>query len=128
MLTRVAWMPFNVGVFIIIFASMIILGILAIGVLEAIPLIFVFYGIWLIVESFFFSPTGAYAPPRIMIIGWGGLLLALGLVWFVGVYYLPLVPIVLAVLVLAAGISIVGYSLLRAQRNRPGPTTPATSS
>lgn len=122
-------MPLNIGVFLIVFASAMMIGffqIAGIDFLKAIPLVFTVYGVWLIVASFFFSPTGSYAPPRIMILGWGALIMALGLIWFVGVFSLELVPIIFAVLVLVAGIGIVGYSFMKAENKKPG-STPSTT-
>jgi hypothetical protein len=120
-------MPLNIGVFLIVLASVMMVGFIAGIILKVIPLVFTIYGIWLIVASFFFSPTGSYAPPRIMILGWGALIMALGLIWFVGVFSLELVPIIFAVLVLVAGIGIVGYSFMKAENKKPGSTSPTPS-
>jgi len=76
----------------------------------------------LVIEAFVIPPANAYAPPRIMVVGWGALIGGLGVLWFVGATNAELLPIALALLVVIAGIGAVGYSFMRAT-----PSTPKTS-
>src|SRR5437870_3506252 len=123
-MNRVPWAPLNAGVFLIIFGGLILLSFFNIGVnlFTVFPLIFTVFGIWLVIEAFVFPPANAYAPPRIMVVGWGALVAGLGLLWFVGATNAELLPIALALLVVIAGIGAVGYSFMRAT-----PSTPKTS-
>ena len=124
-MNRLPWAPLNAGVFLIIFGGVILLSFFNIGVLNlgtAFPLIFTFFGAWLVVEAFVIPPANAYAPPRIMVVGWGALIGGLGVLWFVGATNAELLPIALALLVVIAGIGAVGYSFMRAT-----PSTPKTS-
>ena len=124
-MNRLPWAPLNAGVFLIIFGGVILLSFFNIGVLNlgtAFPLIFTFFGAWLVVEAFVIPPANAYAPPRIMVVGWGALIGGLGVLWLVGATNVELLPIALALLVVIAGIGAVGYSFMRAT-----PSTPKTS-
>jgi hypothetical protein len=126
-MNRPPWAPLNAGVFLIILGGVILVSFFNIGALNlgtAFPLIFLFFGIWMIVEALVIPPANAYAPPRQMILLWGALIGILGILWFVGVTNVELLPIALVVVVIMAGISAVGYSFLRA---KPGPSTTSTS-
>src|SRR2546426_10628823 len=86
-MNRLPWAPLNAGVFLIIFGGVILLSFFNIGVLNlgtAFPLIFTFFGAWLVVEAFVIPPANAYAPPRTMVVGWGALIGGLGVLWLVG--------------------------------------------
>ena len=124
-MNRLPWAPLNAGVFLIIFGGVILLSFFNLGILNlgtAFPLIFTFFGAWLVVEAFVIPPANAYAPPRTMVVGWGALIGGLGVLWFVGATNAELLPIALALLVVIAGIGAVGYSFMRAT-----PSTPKTS-
>jgi len=124
-MNRLPWAPLNAGVFLIIFGGVILLSFFNLGILNlgtAFPLIFTFFGAWLVVEAFVIPPANAYAPPRTMVVGWGALIGGLGVLWFVGATNVELLPIALALLVVIAGIGAVGYSFMRAT-----PSTPKTS-
>ncbi len=124
-MNRLPWAPLNAGVFLIIFGGVILLSFFNIGVVNlgtAFPLIFTFFGAWLVIEAFVIPPANAYAPPRTMVIGWGALIGGLGVLWFVGATNVELLPIALALIVVIAGIGAVGYSFTRAS-----PSTPKTS-
>ena len=124
-MNRLPWAPLNAGVFLIIFGGVILVSFFNIGVLNlgtAFPLIFTFFGAWLVIEAFLIPPANAYAPPRIMVVGWGALIGGLGVLWLVGATNVELLPIALALLVVIAGIGAVGYSFMRAT-----PSTPKTS-
>jgi hypothetical protein len=78
----------------------------------------------MIIEAFVIPPANAYAPPRIMVLGWGALIAGLGTLWFVGWTNPQLLPIALALIVVVAGIGAVGYSFMRASPNTPkGPSS-----
>ena len=105
-MNRVPWAPLNAGVFLIIFGGLILLSFFNIGVnlFTVFPLIFTVFGIWLVIEAFVFPPANAYAPPRIMVVGWGALVAGLGLLWFVGATAAELLPVALALLLVIVGI------------------------
>src|SRR5207245_10294703 len=100
-MNRVPWAPLNAGVFLIIFGGLILLSFFNIGVnlFTVFPLIFTVFGIWLVIEAFVFPPANSYAPPRIMVVGWGALIASLGLLWFVGATAAEVMPVALALLV-----------------------------
>jgi hypothetical protein len=124
-MNRPPWAPLNAGVFLIILGGVILLSLFNIGTIgTAFPLIFLFFGVWMIIEAFAIPPATAYAPPRSMILLWGALIGALGILWYVGATNLGLLPVALVVIVIMAGISAVGYSFLRA---KPGPSKTSTS-
>jgi hypothetical protein len=117
-MNRPPWAPLNAGVFLIILGVVILLSFFNIGgvinLYTAFPLIFTFFGAWLVVEAFAIPPANAYAPPRTMVVGWGALIAGLGVLWFVGATAVTLLPIALAVIIVVAGIGAVGYSFMRA--------------
>ena len=122
-MNRVPWAPLNASVFLIILGG-VILGIFFTGVsiFAAFPLIFTFFGAWMIVEAFVFPPATSYDPPRTMVVGWGALIGGLGVLLLVVYFAAPLLPIVFALALVLAGIAGVAYSF-----RRSSPTTPKTS-
>src|SRR5881628_582283 len=74
---RVPWAPLNGGVFLIVFGIVMLLSLVQVGGLNlstGIPLIFLVFGAWLIVAAFVVhGPDDRYAPPRSMILAWGGM-------------------------------------------------------
>jgi hypothetical protein len=57
-----------------------------------------------------------------MILAWGGMVAFLGAIWYVGTIALALVPIVLLVVLVVAGIGAVGYALTRVEAKKAHPT------
>ncbi len=119
---RVPWAPLNGGVFLIIFGTLMLLSLDGVGGLNlstGIPLIFLVFGAWLIVAAFaVHGPDDRYAPPRSMILAWGGMVAFLGAIWYVATLSLNLVPIVILVVLVVAGIGAVGYALTRAEAKK----------
>lgn len=125
-MNRLPWAPLNAGVFLIIFGGLILISFLSNGVLglgTAFPLIFAVFGAWLIIEAFVIPPANAYAPPRTMVVGWGALITALGLLWAVGATAPALLPLTLVVLIMIVGIGAVAYSFMRASPKSPATQT-----
>jgi hypothetical protein len=124
-MNRLPWAPLNAGVFLIIFGGLILLSFFNIGVnlFTVFPLIFLVFGVWLVLEAFVFPPANAYAPPRTMVVGWGALIAGLGLLWFVGATAAELLPVALALLLVVVGIGAVGYSFMRASPKSPTTST-----
>src|SRR2546427_10024893 len=101
-MNRLPWAPLNAGVFLIIFGGVILVSFFNIGVLNlgtAFPLIFTFFGAWLVIEAFLIPPANAYAPPRIMVVGWGALIGGLGGFWFVGATNLGFLAVALGLVI-----------------------------
>ena len=124
-MNRPPWAPLNAGVFLIILGGVFLVSFFNIGILNlvtAFPMIFLLFGLWMIVEAFVIPPANAYAPPRMMVLGWGSLIAGLGVLWFVGATSAQLLPIALALIVVIVGIGAVGYSFMKA-----GPGKPKTS-
>lgn len=124
-MNRPPWAPLNAGVFLIILGVVILISffnIAGVNLFTAFPLIFTFFGAWLVVEAFAIPPANAYAPPRTMVVGWGALVSGLGILWLVTAIAAALLPIALALILVVAGIGAVGYSFMRAS-----PKSPATS-
>jgi hypothetical protein len=123
---RVPWAPLNGGVFLIVFGIVMLLSLVGVGGLNlstGIPLIFLVFGAWLVVAAFVVhGPDDRYAPPRSMILAWGGLVAFLGAVWYVGTFSLDLVPIVILMVLVVVGIGAVGYALTRAEARKARPT------
>jgi hypothetical protein len=119
---RVPWAPLNGGIFLILFGTIMLLSLIpgtGLNPFTGIPLIFLAFGIWLIVAAFMFSdPNDRYAPPRSMILAWGGLVTILGAAWYVGTFLPLLIPILLLVVVVVVGIGAVGYALTRAEAKK----------
>ncbi len=114
---RLQWAPLNAGVFLIILGSVILLSLLAIlNAFQALSLTFTVFGLWLVIAGLVFPPSSnPYGTPRMMIVGWGGLVTILGVIGLVGATAGALLPIVFAVLLVLAGIGAIGYSLTRAE-------------
>jgi hypothetical protein len=116
---RVPWAPLNGGVFLIVFGVLMLLSLVGVGGLTlatGIPLIFLVFGAWLILAAFVVhGPDDRYAPPRSMVLAWGGLVTFLGATWLVANFSLYLVPAVILVIIIIAGIGAVGYALTRAE-------------
>ena len=124
-MNRVPWAPLNASVFLIILGG-VILGIFFTGVsiFAAFPLIFTFFGAWMIVEAFVFPPSTSYDPPRTMVVGWGALIGGLGVLLLVVYFAAPLLPIVFALALVLAGIAGVAYSFRRSSPSTPNTSTP----
>jgi hypothetical protein len=122
---RVPWAPLNGGVFLIVFGTVMLLSLVQVGgltVYTGIPLIFLVFGAWLVVAAFLVhGPDDRYAPPRSMILAWGGLVAFLGAIWFVATFSIYLVPVVILVVLVVAGIGAVGYALTRAEAKKAHP-------
>jgi len=73
----------------------------------------------MIVEAFVFPPANAYAPPRTMVVGWGGLIAGFGVLLLVLYTAAQLLPIVFAVILVVVGIAGVGYSFRRSSPSAP---------
>ena len=125
---RVPWAPLNAGVFLIVFGIIMLLSLVGIGGLNpfnGIPLVFLVFGVWLVVAALVMpGPDDRYAPPRSMILAWGGMVAFLGAVWLVGTIALTLVPIVLLLVLVVIGIGAVGYALTRAEAHKQHPAVP----
>ncbi len=123
---RVPWAPLNAGVFLIVFAGIMLVSPIGLGCLNpftGIPLVFLIFGAWLVAAAFLVhGPDDRYGPPRSMILVWGGLVAFIGAIWYVGTLSLTLVPIVFLVVLLVAGIGAVGYALTRAEAKKAHPT------
>lgn len=121
------WAPLNAGAFLIILGGVFLLSFFinnaVLNLWTAFPLIFTFFGIWMIVEAFVFHPANAYAPPKSMILVWGAIIGGLGLLWFVGAAFPGLLALALVVIVIMAGIAAVGYSFMRAKPSNPQAST-----
>ena len=125
-MTRIPWAPLNGGVFLIVFGIVMLLSLIGVGGLNlftGIPLIFLVFGAWLIAAAFLVhGPDDRYAPPRSMILAWGGMVAFLGAIWYVATFNLLLVPAVILVVIVVIGIGAVGYALTRAEAKKAHPT------
>jgi hypothetical protein len=122
-MNRVPWAPLNASAFLIILGGLILVSLLTgLNIFAVFPLVFTFFGAWMIVEAFVFPPANAYAPPRTMVVGWGALITGFGVLLLVLYTAAQLLPIVFAVILVVVGIAGVGYSF-----RKSSPTTPKTS-
>ena len=125
---RVPWAPLNAGIFLIVFGVIMLVSLVGIGGLNpftGIPLVFLVFGVWLVIAALVMpGPDDRYGPPRSMILAWGGMVAFLGAVWLVGTIALTLVPIVLLVVLVVVGIGAVGYALTRAETHKQHPAVP----
>src|SRR5215471_17612029 len=122
-MNRLPWARLNASVFLIILGGGLIGDIFTrFNAFSALPLIFLFFGAWMIIEAFVFPPANAYAPPRTMVVAWGSLIGGLGVLWFVVAVAPLILPIVFALVLVIAGIGGVAYSFRRST-----PATPKTS-
>ena len=122
---RVPWAPLNGGVFLIIFGTLMLLSLVGVGGLNlytGVPLIFLVFGAWLVAAAFVVHGTDdRYAPPRSMILAWGGMVAFLGAIWYVAILSPYLVPVVILVVLVIVGIGAVGYALTRAEAKKAHP-------
>ena len=124
-MNRLPWAPLNASVFLIILGGLILASLLTgLNIFAVFPLIFTFFGAWMIVEAFVFPPGNAYAPPKTMVLGWGALIAGLGILWLVLYTAAQLLPVVFAVILIVAGIAGLGYSF---RRSTPAPPKTSTS-
>ena len=99
-----------------------LVGVGGLNPFTGIPLVFLVFGLWLVIAALVLpGPDDRYAPPRSMILAWGGLVAFLGAVWLVGTIALTLVPIVLLVVLIVVGIGAVGYALTRVEARKGQP-------
>ncbi len=123
-MNRVPWAPLNASAFLIILGGLLIVSLLTgLNIFAVFPLVFTFFGAWMIVEAFVFPPANAYAPPRIMVVGWGALITGFGVLLLVLYTAAQLLPIVFAVILVVVGIAGVGYSFRRSSPSTPKPPT-----
>jgi hypothetical protein len=122
-MNRVPWAPLNASAFLIILGGLILVSLLTgLNIFAVFPLVFTFFGAWMIVEAFVFPPANAYAPPRTMVVGWGALITGFGVLLLVLYTAAQLLPIVFAVILVVVGIAGVGYSF-----RKSSPSSPKTS-
>ena len=120
-MNRLPWSPLNAGVFLIIFGVAILLSFLnVISIFTAVPLVFLLFGLWLIVAGLVLPQTSQYGAPRTMVLGWGALIAVLGGLWLAGATSGALLAVAFAVLIIVAGVGAVGYSLMRANSKTSG--------
>ncbi len=114
-MNRLPWAPLNAGVFLIVFGVAILLAFLAvISIFTALPLVFLLFGLWLIIEGLVLPQENRYGAPRTMVLGWGGLIAGLGALWLAGATSGALLGVAFAILLIVAGVGAVGYSFMRA--------------
>jgi len=123
-MNRVPWAPLNASAFLIILGGLLLVSLLTgLNIFAVFPLVFTFFGAWMIVEAFVFPPANAYAPPRIMVVGWGALITGFGVLLLVLYTAAQLLPIVFSVILVVVGIAGVGYSFRRSSPSAPKPST-----
>jgi hypothetical protein len=123
-MNRVPWAPLNASAFLIILGGLLLVSLLTgLNIFAVFPLVFTLFGAWMIVEAFVFPPANAYAPPRTMVVAWGGLIAGFGVLLLVLYTAAQLLPIVLAVILVVVGIAGVGYSFRRSTPSTPKPST-----
>ncbi len=82
-------------------------------------MVFLLFGLWLIIAGLVLPQTSQYGAPRTMVLGWGGLIAVLGGLWLAGATSGALLAVAFAVLIIVAGVGAVGYSLMRANSKTP---------
>jgi hypothetical protein len=123
-MNRVPWAPLNASAFLIILGGLLLVSLLTgLNIFAVFPLVFTFFGAWMIVEAFVFPPANAYAPPRTMVVAWGSLIAGFGVLLLVLYTAAQLLPIVFAVILVVIGIAGVGYSVRRSSPSTPKPPT-----
>ena len=123
-MNRVPWAPLNASVFLIILGGLLLVSLLTgLNIFAVFPLVFTFFGAWMILEAFVFPPANSYAPPRIMVVGWGALITGFGVLLLVSYFAAILLPVVFAVILIVVGIAGVGYSFRRSSPNTPRTST-----
>src|SRR5437870_12914798 len=94
---RVPWAPLNGGIFLIVFGTIMLVTLVGAGNLNpftGIPLVFLVFGIWLIIAALVLpGPDDRYAPPRSMILACGGMVALLGAIWPDGTIAVALAPL-----------------------------------
>ena len=124
-MARISSVSINLGVFLIILGTLMLLYFMDVSrltPLQSLPLVIAIFGIWLaLVSAIMPAPSASYAATRPMFLGWGGVLTGLGVLWFFA-YDLQLFAVVLATLLIVAGIGSLGYSFMKAQAKK----SPAT--
>ncbi len=119
-MNRLPWAPLNAGVFLIIIGAAILLSFVnIISIWTALPLVFLLFGLWLIIAGLILPQTNQYGAPRTMVLGWGALIAVLGGLWLAGATSGALLAVAFAVLIIVAGVGAVGYSLMRANSKNP---------
>ena len=123
-MTRISSVSINLGVFLIVLGTLMLLsfrGVSGLTPLQSLPLVIAIFGIWLaLVSALMPAPGTSHAATRPMFLGWGGVLTGLGVLWFFA-YDLQLFAVVLATLLIVAGIGSLGYSLMRTQGKKSPP-------
>ena len=123
-MNRVPWAPLNASVFLIILGGLLLVSLLTgLNIFAVFPLVFTFFGAWMILEGFVFPPANSYAPPKIMVVGWGALITGFGVLLLVSYFAAILLPVVFAVILIVVGIAGVGYSFRRSSPNTPRTST-----
>jgi hypothetical protein len=123
-MNRVPWAPLNASAFLIILGGLLLVSLLTgLNIFAVFPLVFTFFGAWMIVEAFVFPPANAYAPPRTMVVAWGGLIAGFGVLLLVLYAAAQLLPIVFAVILVVVGIAGVAYSFRKSSPSIPKPST-----
>src|SRR5712692_4514452 len=113
-MNRLPWAPLNAGAFLIILGGLLLVSLLTgLNIFAVFPLVLTFFGAWMIVEAFVFPPANAYAPPRTMVVAWGGLIAGFGVLLLVLYTAAQLLPIVFAVVLVVVGLAGVGCSVGR---------------
>ncbi|MEK6920076.1 MAG: hypothetical protein AABX62_03415 [Thermoproteota archaeon] len=125
-MTRISSVSINLGVFLIVLGTLMLLsfmGVSGLTSLQSLPLVIAIFGIWLaLVSALMPAPSASYAATRPMFLGWGGVLTGLGILWFSAYYGLQLFAVVLATILIVAGIGSLGYSLMRGQAKKSSAT------
>jgi hypothetical protein len=123
-MNRVPWAPLNASAFLVILGGLLLVSLLGgLNIFAVFPLVFTFFGAWMIFEAFVFPPANAYAPPRTMVVAWGGLISGFGVLLLVLYTAAQLLPIVFAVILVVVGIAGVGYSFRKSSPSTPKPST-----
>jgi len=123
-MNRVPWAPLNASAFLIILGGLLLVSLLTgLNIFAVFPLVFTFFGAWMIVEALVFPPANAYAPPRTMVAAWGGLIAGFGVLLLVLYTAAQLLPIVFAVILVVVGIAGVGYSFRKSSPGTPKAST-----
>ena len=120
-MNRLPWAPLNAGVFLIIFGVAILLSF--VGVLDfltrGLPVVFLVFGLWLIAAGLVLPRSNIYGAPRTMVLGWGGLIAVLGGLWLAGANSAASLGLAFVILLIVAGVGLVGYSVMKASPKTP---------
>lgn len=124
-MTQVTSVTVNLGIFLIILGSLMLtssdfLGVSGLTSIQSLSVVIAAFGVWLaIVSAIMPTPATSYAATRAMFLGWAGILTGIGSLWLAAYY--GLVFIVLAVLLIVAGIGAVGYTFMKSQSKKIPP-------